>query len=155
MVVRQKDLAGLAKNVAEFAKNHQPKNRAFLLFLDGELGGGKTTFTKHLAKAFGIAQKVLSPTFVLIHEYDIERSGYAKMIHVDAYRLESKTDFKSLRLGDYLTAKQNIIVIEWASRMARWLPKSDLAIRFTHKSSQERILEFSRLLNAGKKISKK
>jgi len=87
-----------------------------IIGLSGELGGGKTTFVKGLAKGLGIKETVTSPTFALIKDY-------GKLIHIDLYRLLKKTEIGSLGLSDYLGQKDKICVIEWAEKIKDMLEK--------------------------------
>jgi L-threonylcarbamoyladenylate synthase len=88
--------------------------------LQGELGTGKTQFTKGLAKALGIKETILSPTFILVREYDLETNGN-KFFHIDTYRLfDAKEEFEGLEFKDMLS-KPNIISIEWAEKVSKVL----------------------------------
>ena len=93
--------------------------------LYGNLGSGKTTFTQFLAKALGVKEKILSPTFVImktykrdtntrIHANDTNR--IRNLVHIDTYRLNSAKDLTSLGLKDLLKDKENILVIEWPEK---------------------------------------
>lgn len=118
-----------------------------IIGLIGELGSGKTTFVKGLAKGLGIREQITSPTFVMLKEYDILRPkvhlrGVPKkvriLVHVDAYRAGNINDIKSLGIEDYLNRTDVIIVIEWAEKIRKILPKSTIYISFKHKSENER-----------------
>ena len=96
--------------------------------LTGELGAGKTLFTKGVGKSLGISQDcITSPTFTLIHEYP----GRIPLIHVDLYRLESQVDVESLGLSEYFDSDY-VVVIEWADRLGRALPTDRLDLHFVH-----------------------
>ncbi|MDD3946525.1 MAG: tRNA (adenosine(37)-N6)-threonylcarbamoyltransferase complex ATPase subunit type 1 TsaE [Clostridia bacterium] len=79
------------------------------LLLNGELGAGKTTFTKGLAEALGINKTVLSPTFTIIKEYE---GGRLKLYHMDMYRLEDECELEELGIEDCFDGK-SVVVIEW------------------------------------------
>lgn len=87
------------------------KKEPNLILLSGELGAGKTHFTKGLAKPIGIEQVIKSPTYNYVNEYQF-KSGI--MYHMDAWRIQSKEDLNSLRFYDWFKPG-NIIVIEWPS----------------------------------------
>ena len=93
--------------------------------LVGELGSGKTWFTKGLAQGLGIPAEtvITSPTFSLVNEY----SGRHTLFHIDAYRLESLEDFFSAGLDEYLY-KDGVVVMEWADRWPEILPPSRLKV---------------------------
>lgn len=136
-LVTEKELASLAKAVSADVK---PKvSRAALVFLSGNLGSGKTTFTQKAAKHLGVTEKVLSPTFVFMHEHKIRKpSPFKKLIHVDAYRIETKRDFEAIGLRQYIKNPENLIMIEWAEKITQWLPKPNLVLHFMHHSPKKR-----------------
>lgn len=83
-----------------------------LLALNGELGAGKTTFTRGIGAALGVRGAVTSPTFVLARTHPSERGG-APLVHVDAYRLSSALELDDLDI-DY---PGSVVVVEWAAGM--------------------------------------
>lgn len=97
----------------EFAKTIKPGT---LLALFGDLGSGKTTFTKGLAKGLGITKRITSPTFVLMRDYDLPQMDNAQLHHLDLYRLGSSSDLKALNLNELVNQEKNIYVIEWAEK---------------------------------------
>ncbi len=102
------------------------KNKAKVLLLEGDLGAGKTTFTKELAKCFGVEGTVNSPTFILRKDYASKHSHIKKIIHVDAYRFTHPKESRALRLEEELIDPSNLIIVEWPSKM-NYL-KSDITI---------------------------
>lgn len=127
--------------VEEFAQrvfsNLSLLKTATVIALHGELGAGKTTFTKAFAKLLGVASPVTSPTFVLMKTYDIGTHEYFKtLVHIDAYRLESSAEASPLRLSELFSDPQNLICIEWAERIANILPKDRLDITFAHTKTE-------------------
>ncbi len=105
--------------------------------LDGTLGAGKTRLVQAVAEACGIDRRdVISPTFVLVHEYHGGRSIY----HVDAYRLRDEDEF--MNLGVHERFDQDVLVfIEWAERVANCLPAERIDIRIRVTGDQERRFE--------------
>jgi len=103
-----------------------------LVLLYGDLGTGKTTFVKGLARGLGVPEDtyVVSPSFVLINEYQ----GRVPLYHVDLYRL-SPEDVEELGLWELLS--QGVMVIEWAERLER-APWPRLRVYFTYLSAEER-----------------
>ncbi len=93
-----------------------------LVALDGELGAGKTTFTRGLGAALGVRGPVTSPTFVLARTHP--RPGAAPLVHVDAYRLSSPAELDDLDLD----LEGSIVVVEWAAGMIEGLTDSWLEI---------------------------
>lgn len=107
------------------------KNSQVVVSLIGDLGGGKTTFTKGVARALGVKEEVRSPTFVMLKEY---QTKYGKLVHVDAYRLGA--DFEDIGLADYFD--QAKVFIEWAGNIAKILPKEFIEINFEHQQGDVR-----------------
>jgi len=89
-------------------------SRDFSLALNGDLGTGKTTFVKALAKSLGIAQTVKSPSFNICCIYDIPDGG--KLVHIDAYRLSEPGQFDDL-LIDEIAPSPRILCVEWAENV--------------------------------------
>ncbi len=105
-----------------------------VLALSGELGAGKTTFTKVLARELGIEEDITSPTFVIQKSYKIPKPffGVKKLVHIDAYRLEGADDMKTLDFANTLAAAGTLVVIEWAENIVSALPNSTININFKH-----------------------
>ena len=95
------------KFAKEFLKEITPP---CVITLRGDLGAGKTAFTKALAKAMNIKSIVTSPTFTLMNEYD---DGIFPLYHFDMYRIENIEDIYELGFYDYFNSKDAIIVCEW------------------------------------------
>lgn len=109
-----------------------------VLVLDGDLGAGKTTFTKGLAAGLEIPDIVKSPTFTIIHEY---QDGRLPLYHMDAYRLENG-GAEDLGLEEYFDG-DGVSVVEWAEFVEDELPADFLAIHFKRTDDDNtRILEF-------------
>jgi tRNA threonylcarbamoyladenosine biosynthesis protein TsaE len=89
--------------------------RGWLIGLSGELGAGKTQLVKGLARGLGIGERVHSPTFALVHEYE---GGRLPLVHLDLFRLESAAQIAQAGLDDYLRDPAGVTVVEWAER---WL----------------------------------
>ena len=81
-----------------------------VILLNGDLGAGKTTFTKFLAKSLGIESNVTSPTFTIVKEYV---GSKLNLYHIDMYRLEADSDVEYLGTDEMLKDKNAITVIEW------------------------------------------
>lgn len=126
----------IAQSICKKA-THKPST-ATVLALSGDLGSGKTTFTKALAAVFGIrSDDVTSPTFVIMKSYDISASdlaiqgGFKKMIHIDAYRLESPVQVAQLGWKELVSDPFNLIVIEWPEKMGMEVFANAQRIDFT------------------------
>ncbi|MCC6369257.1 MAG: tRNA (adenosine(37)-N6)-threonylcarbamoyltransferase complex ATPase subunit type 1 TsaE [Bryobacterales bacterium] len=99
-----------------------------LVFLQGDLGAGKTTLVKGIAKGLGAAmpEEVSSPTFTLIHEY----GDPVRMYHIDLYRLDSPRQLATLGL-DEIFEREAVVVVEWPEKFARWLPREHLTVKIS------------------------
>lgn len=95
-----------------------------LILLDGDLGVGKTTFTKGLAKGLGITRNIKSPTFTLIREYSM---GRLPLYHMDVYRLE-ETGGADLGLEEYFNSS-GVSVVEWSQFIQAELPSEYLLVQ--------------------------
>ena len=98
-----------------------------IISLIGDLGTGKTTFTKGFARQIGIKDHVTSPTFKLISEY---QSPNCKLYHIDAYRMDGPEDFLNIGGEEYLTSKDSITIIEWGDLLHELLPSRTITINF-------------------------
>lgn len=113
---------------------------AFVLALHGELGAGKTAFTKELAKILGIQEeRVTSPTFVIEKIYEISFKGFEKLIHIDAYRLERGEELLALGWKEITEDNKNLIVLEWPENVSGIIPKNALHIFIDHKEDGSRV----------------
>ncbi|MDX8367926.1 tRNA (adenosine(37)-N6)-threonylcarbamoyltransferase complex ATPase subunit type 1 TsaE [Cytobacillus sp. IB215665] len=104
-----------------------------VIVLEGDLGAGKTTFTKGLAKGLGITRNVNSPTFTIIKEYQ----GKVPLYHMDVYRLEN--GYEDLGFQEYFEGN-GVTVVEWAHLIADQLPVERLVVRINHMSEYKRKL---------------
>ncbi|MCO7128007.1 tRNA (adenosine(37)-N6)-threonylcarbamoyltransferase complex ATPase subunit type 1 TsaE [Sporolactobacillus shoreicorticis] len=104
-----------------------------VLTLSGDLGAGKTVFTKGLAKGLGIQEMVNSPTFTIVKEY---QSGRLPLYHMDVYRISDEED---IGLEDYFD-QDGVTVIEWAENIPSWLPDDRLSITIERVNERERTI---------------
>lgn len=124
----------LKQEVKNFLNTLTPQETATVIGLYGDLGAGKTTFTKALASVLGITEIVTSPTFVLEKIYTLKNKKLNKnflyLVHIDAYRLENSNELKGLGWGTIISDPGNIIVIEWADKVEDILPSYTKKIHF-------------------------
>ena len=93
--------------------------------LDGELGVGKTIFTKGFAEGLGVTEPVCSPTFTIVQEYD---SGRLPLYHFDVYRIGDLEEMEEIGYDDYFFGR-GICLIEWAVQIRELLPEQVIAVR--------------------------
>ena len=116
----------------ELAQNiESEKFPKMVICLMGDVGTGKTVFTKGVAKAMEIDEEITSPTFNIIKEYT---TGELPLYHMDVYRLDGKVD--DLGIEEYYT-KKGITIIEWADTIEEFLPKNRLDIKIKSSSEDE------------------
>jgi len=127
----------LAKKISAALK------RGTTFALIGDLGAGKTAFTKGLAQGLGITKMVNSPTFVLMRVYETKKHPAIKrLVHVDAYRIKKAESLTSIGLEDYINDDEALVVIEWADRVLKILPRGKKIIRFAHGKDNQRTISF-------------
>jgi len=114
----ENDTIAFAKEIAKSVK----KGDVFALY--GELGAGKTFFTKHFCRYLGVTENVSSPSYVLMNEYE----GDFKIIHLDLYRLDSSEEV--LELGLYDLFENAVTIIEWPEIAEEMLPENTRHIHF-------------------------
>lgn len=95
----------------------QKANKGNIYCLDGDLGAGKTAFTKGFAQALGIKEQITSPTFTIINEY----AGKIPLYHFDVYRISSLEEMDDTAYEDYFFG-EGICVIEWAEMIKELIP---------------------------------
>lgn len=140
----EEDLGVLAEKVATILSQEEREHAAVVL-LEGDLGAGKTTFTKSLAGHLGIdTEAVHSPTFILKKEYRTEHPHFKKLVHVDAYRFTHPDEARVLRLEEDLLDPRSLIVIEWPSRMTYLKSDIDITFRVEDEKTREITLEYEK-----------
>ena len=161
LLIAREWLASLEKKEA---KN---KNSALVVGLSGNLGSGKTAFVKAVALALGIRESVTSPTFVIEKIYVIGSNGvndpisssgsnppfepqgihsgatssgfpWSRLVHIDAYRLESARELEVLNFEELIEDSNNLILIEWPENVKEILPEGVLTIKCEFVSETER-----------------
>jgi tRNA threonylcarbamoyl adenosine modification protein YjeE len=118
------DEAGLTERAAELGRELPP---GAVVWLEGDLGAGKSTFARALVRALGVSGPAPSPTYALVHHYDGRRGP---VYHVDCYRLTDPDqahdlDWETLQRGDAL-------LIEWPERAGAWAPRPTFRVRLAH-----------------------
>ncbi len=119
---------------------YSQRKAAYIVGLTGNLGGGKTTFAQGFAKALGIKEKILSPTFVIIKKYKIQNTKYKiqNFYHIDCYRIENPRDIIELGWKEVINDPKNIVLIEWADKIKKIIPENSLWINFEHLGKNKR-----------------
>lgn len=113
--------------------------------LSGNLGSGKTILSKGIARGLGIKKHITSPTFIILNIYKTKSypKKIKKLIHIDAYRLESKKDLENIGFFDFIKEKDNIIIIEWGEKIKKYLPIRTKKIKLLSlKNGNKKIIIF-------------
>lgn len=135
----------LGKRIAKLC----PK-QLFVIHLEGELGAGKTTFSRGFLRALGYQGKVKSPTYTLVERYDV---ADRRVFHFDLYRLADPEELDYLGLDDYFS-DNTLCLLEWAKQGGHLLPQPDLVITFTYQQ-HARNADLVAFSSAAKNLCKK
>jgi len=103
-----------------------------VVFLEGELGAGKTTLVQAIARGLGVPGLATSPTYSLVHRYDGSRGP---VFHLDCYRLRDPDEARDLD-WEGLLSEGDAVLIEWPERAGSWLPTPTLRCRLGHVESR-------------------
>ena len=126
----ENDTANLAAELAA----ELPKGTVIALY--GDLGAGKTVFSRAFAKAIGVKENVSSPTYTIIQEYPLTDGGY--FYHLDLYRIKNSRDALAFAVDEYLNDSNSYALLEWPERIEDILPPETLVINIKHLSDTER-----------------
>ncbi len=131
---------------AQFARNLKAGD---IVFLQGNLGAGKTVFTKGIAQALGVkARQVNSPTFVVMNVYD----GAMPIYHFDLYRLEKEEELRTVHFDEYFYG-QGISIVEWPERFKANAPTEHWLVELAHMDDNTRSICISYPSNPRRSIS--
>jgi tRNA threonylcarbamoyladenosine biosynthesis protein TsaE len=111
--------------------NGPARAKATVVGLQGDLGSGKTAFTKGIAQALHVQELVTSPTFVIEKIYRLDNERYANLIHIDAYRLEKGEDLVRLGWNEIIKDPKNLIFVEWPQNIKDVMPVDAITINFS------------------------
>jgi tRNA threonylcarbamoyladenosine biosynthesis protein TsaE len=106
------------------------KKDGVVVALSGDLGAGKTTFSKEIALCLGVEDIVISPTFVIQKKYKTKDNDFVEFVHIDAYRIENDTEAQVLKLDELFNSPKTIVCVEWPERIKNILPKKTIWISF-------------------------
>ncbi len=125
----------LAKQLAKEILKNQKGQKAQVLGLEGDLGGGKTTFLQGFAKGLGIKKKILSPTFVILKKFKVKHKIF---YHIDCYRIKKPKEILDLGFKQIISDPKNIVAVEWSNRIKRIMPKNTILINFEFINKNKR-----------------
>ena len=140
----------LAKEILKMPK----KESAFVLGLEGDLGGGKTTFLQGFAKGLEIKEKILSPTFVILKKFEIRNPKsetnfksqvpkFKNFYHIDCYRIQKPREILDLGFEKMISTPENIVAIEWAGRIRKNIPRDAFWLKFEFLNQKPRKIKIT------------
>ncbi len=134
---------GLADVARVILANLNQGGGARCITLQGDLGAGKTAFTKALAKELGIQEHITSPTFVIMKSYAVTKHPWiTTLTHIDAYRIDDEDELRVLGFESLCGDPTRLLCIEWPERIPHALPEGALAITITIGDHNERIITY-------------
>ncbi len=114
-----------------------------VVFLRGDLGSGKTTFAKGIAKGLGISTRIISPTFVIVREHEVDSGKIKKMYHLDLYRLHDEREALGVDIKDILNDDDGVVVIEWPEISQNLVKKQVWNVRIDNINEDERRIKIA------------
>ncbi len=137
------DMDAAARDFLAAITRARPSKGAVVVGLSGDLGAGKTSFSQAVARVLGVIETVTSPTFVIEKMYAIQppRNGFSRLVHIDAYRLESPAELAKLGFATILSDSGNLLLIEWPERLGTLLPASAPTLFFGHVNETTRSIK--------------
>lgn len=138
-LISEQDTKNLAQRLAKYYLKLKSGDisSSFKIYLNGDLGAGKTTFTRFFIQCFGQQDIVKSPTYTLIENYEF---GDSKIYHLDLYRLSDPEELNFLGLEDVISDPDAIILIEWPEKGMEFLPKPNLELNFVNNDDNRSVV---------------
>ncbi len=140
---------GTKKIAKVFAKKILARSFKFssasIIGLTGNLGAGKTTFIQGFFKGLGVKKRITSPTFVITKTYNLKTKIYKRIYHIDCYRIQKSQELLKLGFKEIINNPQNIVLIEWAEKIRKLLPKKNVIwLKFDYgEKENERKIKFN------------
>lgn len=140
------EIPQIAKEILHSLQTTNHDLQAAVITLTGDLGAGKTTLTQAIARDLGVEENVISPTFVIMKSYffskKLESLKAKKLVHIDAYRLNSSAELERLGWSELISNPDNLILIEWPERVPESIPSYAKRIALSHKDDEIREIEY-------------
>ncbi|MDD5638316.1 MAG: tRNA (adenosine(37)-N6)-threonylcarbamoyltransferase complex ATPase subunit type 1 TsaE [Candidatus Pacebacteria bacterium] len=140
ITINEKETKKLGEKLAdEILKKKKNNEKAIIISLEGDLGAGKTTFTQGFAKKLKIKEKVLSPTFLIIKKFKLNKiKNFSNLYHIDCYRIKNFKEIIDLDFEKIISNPSNIVIIEWAERIKEILPENIIKLNFFYIDENKR-----------------
>lgn len=121
------------------------KETAQVLTLTGDLGAGKTAFTKALGLELGVAETITSPTFMVMKLYTVPSHPFIRtLVHMDAYRIEAIDELRVLGVGALFADPYTLLCIEWPERIKEVIPEDAVAFEIHIGEKGERVITYGK-----------
>lgn len=151
-LVNEEDTARIAKMLADALSNASPLTQAVNFWLIGDLGAGKTTFTRYFLRALGHLGKVKSPTYNLCEPYKLNSNNHEiSAHHFDLYRMNHPKEWEEAGFRDILTSP-GVCIIEWPEKAEGTLPTPDLIIRLNYVDEESRTISIESYSTLGQQL---
>ncbi len=132
---RPAELQGAAKELLNFAGTEK------IFVFEGEMGAGKTTFIQEICRELGVTERVSSPTFSIVNEYEADEKV---IYHFDFYRIKNLQEAYDIGYEEYFYSG-NICLIEWPERIAELIPEKHIRVQLQLMDMDKRTLAFSKI----------
>lgn len=139
-VVTEDGMQDFAQAFLNYAKEVCDINKSLLISLKGDLGAGKTSFSKTIGNLLGVEEHITSPTFVIQKTYKTKDVFFKKMVHIDAYRIEEEKEILQLGIHKALEEPNTIVLIEWPEKIPKIALKSYITLEFIVSSEDTRTI---------------
>lgn len=130
----EKETLALARKTARSFRGGE------VVALYGNLGAGKTVFSKGIAAELGVSKTVTSPTFTLMNVYPVKKNAIERLVHIDCYRLNDASELDAIGVSEYLGDPHTVTLIEWAERIEPLLTKNAITVSLEMTKDGRRII---------------
>ena len=109
-----------------------------VIALHGNLGAGKTVFSRGFARGLGVAEPISSPTFTIIQEYPLSEGKW--LFHLDLYRIQDSNAALAFGVDEYIEDPNGVMLVEWSERIPELLPEGTIHVYIIHKGENQRAI---------------
>jgi tRNA threonylcarbamoyladenosine biosynthesis protein TsaE len=144
---KKEEIKKISEKLLDKISKTKKRGKAKILALSGDLGSGKTTITGEIGRHLGIKSRIISPTFVIMKIYEINKSSkyylfFKKLIHIDAYRFDEADEILKIGWQELQKDKNNLIIVEWPEKIAKHLDNDTYFAKLEHVDEDTRKIEF-------------
>lgn len=137
-ISKPEDFLMVIKEIFSHIRSIQ-EDKINLITLKGDLGAGKTTFVQELGKYLKITEPISSPTFTIMKVYELDSdSGFERLVHMDAYRIEDESELIPLRLFEIMDDEKNLLCVEWPELIPTAMANSRINIEIKINEDESR-----------------